>query len=353
MTLLLERPRAVPRGWTDAEWEKLLNALTRRRLLTGVLGLGALALLPACGDEEEDSTATTNPNAGFPRTIQHALGETIIPTRPRRIVTTNDTEPLDCLLAIGLRPILYGFTDGYGLGGLTPWVQALGVEGVERFHNLERAPDVELIAAAQPDLILDTWTDEDLYQQLSGIAPTLVIKNTDNVPWQDVQRMIGQATGEEQAAEQAIAATEAVIPEQASRLEAFAGQTVAIAYQFFDEILINGAEVAIGRLVEQLGLTVQAPDPANITFLSLEQWQNVDGSDLIVSPEFFATDIEQQEASALFRSLPAVQNGHYVMLPVEVSQATYLESTLSVRWVMPRLTDALIEAAEGRGRQLN
>lgn len=268
-------------------------------------------------------------------------------------MTTNDTEPLDFLLAIGLRPVLYGFTDGYGLGGLTPWVQAAGLDGVERFDNLEREPDVELIAAAQPDLILDTWTSEDLYRQLSAIAPTLVIKNTDNEPWQSVQRMVGQATGNETAAEQAIAETEAVIPEQAQRLAAFAGQTVAIAYQFFDEILISGAEVAIGRLVEQLGLTVQAPDPANITFLSLEQWQNVDGSDLLVSPEFFAADIESQEAGALFRSLPAVRNGHYVVLPVEVSQATYLESTLSVRWVLPKLADALLQAAEGNGKQLS
>jgi len=133
----------------------------------------------------------------------------------------------------------------------------------------------------------------------------------------------------------------------------FADLTVIIAYQFFDELLINGAQVAIGRLIEQLGLTVEAPDPANITFLSLEQWQSVDGPDLIISPEFFGEDIAKQEESPLFRSLPAVRNGHYVVLPVEVSQAAYLESTLSVRWVLPNLADAIIEAAEGRGRQLS
>ena len=374
----------------------LASALTRRRLLLGGVALGAFALLPGCGGDDEESTATadteptpvanddptstdaaaeptattaataeptataaedaTEPNGSsgaFPVIIEHPLGETTIPAQPQRIVTTNDTEPLDCLLAMGVKPVLYGFTDGYGLGGLTPWVEAIGVSGVESFDNLERQVDLELIAAGQPDLILDTWTAKDVYQQMSAIAPTLVIKNDDNVPWQDVQRMVGLATGYEQAAEDAIADTEAIIPEQAARVAQFADLTVIIAYQFFDELLINGAQVAIGRLIEQLGLTVEAPDPANITFLSLEQWQSVDGPDLIISPEFFGEDIAKQEESPLFRSLPAVRNGHYVVLPVEVSQAAYLESTLSVRWVLPNLADAIIEAAEGRGRQLS
>lgn len=362
----------APGSGAGPRWSRLDRRLTRRGLLGSGLALGMAAALAGCGgDDDDDATATSEPTgaadagaeptateeaitaddggAGFPVTITHALGETEIPARPERIVTTNDTEPLDCLLAMGVKPVLYGFTDGYQLGGLTPWVEEIGVEDVERYDNLTREPDVERIAAARPDLILDTWTPENLYQQLSGVAPTLVIKAADNTPWQDLQRMVGEATGYIEESEQAIAETEAVIAEQVERMRDYAGTTVAIAYQFFDELLINGKDVSIGRQLDQLGLTVLAPADEEITFLSLEQWVEVADADIIVSPEFFGDDITKQEANELFLSLEQVQSGRYVVLPNVISQATYLESALSIRWVMSRLADAVIEAIEGRG----
>jgi hypothetical protein len=39
-------------------------------------------------------------------------------------------------------------------------------------------------------------------------------------------------------------------------------------------------------------------------------------------------------------------------LPLDIARAGYVESTLSVRWVAPRLAAAAIEAAEGRGKPL-
>ena len=161
--------------------------------------------------------------------------------------------------------------------------------------------------------------------------------------------MVGEATGYIEESEQAIAETEAVIAEQVERMRDYAGTTVAIAYQFFDELLINGKDVSIGRQLDQLGLTVLAPADEEITFLSLEQWVEVADADIIVSPEFFGDDITKQEANELFLSLEQVQSGRYVVLPNVISQATYLESALSIRWVMSRLADAVIEAIEGRG----
>lgn len=307
---------------------------------------------------EQEATSTTEQTATkesgtFPITVQHALGETTIPALPERIVAVKDTEPLDSLLAIGLKPVLYGYTDGYQLGRLSSWVQEIGIEDVDRFDNLERAePDVELIAAANPDLILDVWTAPEVYDQLSGVAPTVVLRNSDNTPWQDVQRLTGKVTGRVDEAEQAIQETESVTAEQAERAAPHAGKTVAIAYEFFGDLLINGAEVAIGRLVEQLGFTVQAPNPAEITFLSLEQWQTVKDADIIMTPEFIHDDLVKQEQNPLFLSLPQVHDGHYIVLPAEVSQSVYLESALSIRWGLPQMTDALIAAAEGKGKKL-
>ena len=262
-----------------------------------------------------------------------------------------DEEPLETLLAMGVRPVLYGFTNHYGIA-VTPWMQAAGIDEIEQFDNQDWAPDIELIASAAPDLILDSWTEPEVYERLTGVAPTIVLRVDDASTWEQVQRLVGQAVGMEDEAERAIAETEAVFPEQIERLKDYADRRVTIAYRFFDEILINGAETPIGRIVARLGLTVDAPDPAAISSLSIERWNEVDDADILLAPQFFLEDLDVQETGPLFRRLPAVQDGRYVVLPVEVARAGYIETTLSVRWVVSRIADAIIEAAEGRGKRL-
>jgi ABC-type Fe3+-hydroxamate transport system substrate-binding protein len=167
-----------------------------------------------------------------------------------------------------------------------------------------------------------------------------------------VQRLVGQATGREAEVDRAIKETEEVIASQAARVKQFANRTVTVAYQFFDQFLINGADISISRLVIQLGLTIKSPDQTKISELSLEQIRMVEDADILLSPEFFAKDMDQLEANPLFKTLPAAQNGRYVRLSVEVARASYLESALSVRWVVPQIADAIIAAAEGRGKKL-
>lgn len=352
MTVLAPRRNPLAEaGWTAAEIAALRAALTRRRLIGGGLALGAANLLAACGGAAP--TATANPNAGYPRTVSHALGDTVIATKPARIATLNDAETLDNVLALGLKPILYGQTGSYGVV-VPPWIAATGYAGVDSFDAARGVPlDFERIASVGPDLVLGSWIAGDPYQKLSGIAPTLVIKDNDLTPWQEVQRLVGRATGREAAADAVIAETEAIIAAQAARLKALAGRAVTVAYQFFDQFLINGAAISISRLVTRLGLTIKAPDQAKISMLSLEQIRAVEDADILLSPIFIQADLEKQESNPLFRTLPAVRAGRYLPLSVEVARASYLESALSVRWVIPQLADALLAAAEGKGKRLD
>jgi ABC-type Fe3+-hydroxamate transport system substrate-binding protein len=93
--------------------------------------------------------------------------------------------------------------------------------------------------------------------------------------------------------------------------------------------------------------------PTNeLTTFSLEQMNRYEGADILLSPWFFPEDQEAMESNPLFRSLPAVQQGRYMPLLLDIAQAGYIESTLSVRWVVPLLAGAIIEAAEGRGKRV-
>ena len=337
-------------GESDA-WRS--QQFTRRRMAGGLAALAVLGKIELSWAQGTPAAGTPG-TAGFPITISHAFGETVIPAPATRIALTNDLEGLDSVLALGMEPVAVAFTGGY-IGALSPWAIAAGAEDVATFETAGAAIDFEAFAAAQPDLILATWIDQDTYDILSSIAPTLVIKNADVTTWQDIQLMVGAATGRTAQAEQKVAETEALIAGQKDRLVPYLDQTVAVAYFWFDEFLVNGKTAPISRILDAFGMTVISPGVAavgEIDMLSIEQVRQVEEANILIAPDFVAEQTAAQEANILYRALPAVQNGGYVVLSPEMAQALYTESALSMQWAIPRLVDAVIAAAEGEGKRL-
>jgi iron complex transport system substrate-binding protein len=324
-----------------------IEDITRREFMFSALGA---ALLIACGDDD-GGDAPSDAESGFPRTVSHGLGETTIPAKPERIAATADRDQLEVLLAMGVKPVFYGFSGDYEVSA--PWVSADSIDGIDNSAMPSPfEPDLEAIAAASPDMIIDAWADETIYESLTAIAPTVEIKVSETTSWREAQRLAGQACGTEDAAEAAISATEAEIGKHAERLAPHSDLKVALAFQSLDEfVMLNGNEIG-ARIVAELGMTVlSTPDGVGGRF-SLEQiGELLNGTDIVLSLDY--GDLEAQEANPLFRQVPAVQAGRYIAVPYEVAAACYQESTLSLRWAAGPVADALIEAAEGRGKQLS
>lgn len=332
------------------------DRLSRRRLMSAAAFL-ALAAAPRVASAQATPVASPAADASaFPVTIAHAFGETTISSLPERIVLTDENAALDSLLALGVRPAGMMIGGGY-IGELAPWAVAAGADTIPVIPGTPDGEiDFEAIAAAQPDLILTSWATQDTYDTLSTIAPTIVYKASDSETWQDIQRTAGQATGRRAQAEAVIAETEAVIAAQQPRLEPYRDLTVAVAYFWFDQFLVNGQDAPIGRILAAYGLDVVSPgsaDAGSIDMLSLEQVNVVDGAKVLIAADFLPDQTAAQEANALFRALPAMQRGGYILLPPEMAQALYLESSLSTQWAVPRLVDAVIAGAEGKGKRLS
>lgn len=333
--------------------------MTRRRLVSAAAASVLVAMPRSVGAQATPvATPVGVPVAdatAFPVTITHSYGETTIPALPERIVLTSEAEGLDSLLALGVMPAGMIFSGGY-IGALAPWAIQAGAEDVPLIESLaEGEIDYEAIAAAQPDLILTTWPDETIYETLSSIAPTLVIKSSDATTWQEIQRMVGEATGRSAQAEEVIAETEATIASQEERLQPYLDKQVAVAYFWFDQFFVNGKDAPIGRELAAYGMNVISPGTAaagEIDVLSLEQINTIEDADILIAADFLPDQTAAQEANGLYRALPAVQNGSYILLPPEMAQALYIESSLSMRWAIPRLVDAVIEGAEGKGKRL-
>jgi iron complex transport system substrate-binding protein len=280
------------------------------RRATGVLAVVAALTLTACGGtaESADSSAPAADDA-FPRTVAHAMGETEIPARPERVVVL-DTGELDTALSLGVTPV----------GAVTTAVSeeflsylAEDAEGVEVVGTIAE-PNLEEIAALQPDLILSNKTrHEELYDELSQIAPTVFAERVGAV-WKENFLLDAEALGLEEEAAEALAEYEDAAARLGESIGDPAGTTISAMRFVEGTIRVYTAESFIGTVLADIGLEQLQLDTADTpTFaeLSLEELTRADADILLYSS--YGPDAESGEASALagplWSRLNAVQQG--------------------------------------------
>jgi iron complex transport system substrate-binding protein len=156
-------------------------------------GLLVVAAPAACSSHKPAPTGTGGSQAV---TISHVFGETTVPEPPKRVVSAGFTEQ-DDLLALGVVPIAITNWFGDQPFAVWPWAREKLGNAKPVVLNLDNGIRVRQIAGLKPDLIVatDAGVDEDTYQKLSAIAPT--IPQSDGYaffePWKEQATAIGQA----------------------------------------------------------------------------------------------------------------------------------------------------------------
>lgn len=218
-------------------------------------------------------------NSGYPKTLQHPLGEIVIPEKPQRIISLEAAQITDSLIALGHPPIA---SATYGLAGAAEpeaWPPAIRARALElQIPSIGTSHDLSLetIAVLDPDLIIAfPGQAEVLYRRLSLMAPVLVIE-----PGRDFRpglQKIAEALEVEQKAEVLIDELEA---QQEKIRQAYEGAEIGIIRprQFFTQLYGPGSNA--GRLLTEAGLTVVQPfegvsitpdSPGAINDVSLER----------------------------------------------------------------------------------
>jgi iron complex transport system substrate-binding protein len=156
-------------------------------------GLLVFAAPAACSSHKPPPASTAG---GGPLTVTHAFGETTIPEPPKRVVSAGFTGQ-DDLLALGIVPVAVTAWFGDQPFGVWPWAQSKLGNAKPVVLNLDNGIQVKQIAGLKPDLIVatDAGLDQDTYQKLAAIAPTLAQSDGDAFfePWKDQAKAIGQA----------------------------------------------------------------------------------------------------------------------------------------------------------------
>jgi iron complex transport system substrate-binding protein len=170
----------------------MLEQWSRRKFLRAgaAAGLLVVATPPAC------SSHKSAPAGGGAVTITHAFGETTVPEPPKRVVSAGFTGQ-DDLLALGVVPIAVTNWFGDQQFGVWPWARTELGNAKPVVLNLDNGIQLQRIAGLKPDLIVatDAGVDEDTYQKLTAIAPTIPQSDGDAFfePWKDQATAIGRA----------------------------------------------------------------------------------------------------------------------------------------------------------------
>lgn len=176
------------------------------RPFVSVLAVGVVLAVSGCGGDAGGGNASADERGAAEApttvTVDHAMGTAEVPCTPKRVVTLGQGQT-DSVLALGVTPV----------GVVQPWTDDWYdylPEEVEQAEvvGTELEPDLEAIAALQPDLILGSkLRHEALYPQLSQIAPT-VFSETIGVAWKDNVSLWAQALCREDEGEAILAAYE-------------------------------------------------------------------------------------------------------------------------------------------------
>ncbi|MFD1815475.1 ABC transporter substrate-binding protein [Rhodococcus gannanensis] len=221
------------------------------RVLIGAIA--ATVALSACGGGDDDASA----EASSTRTIAHAHGSTEVPDAPQRVVVLEPVQ-LDTSIALGVIPV-----GAAVLSEATGVPAYLGDEASSvATAGTVAAPNVEKIAALQPDLIIGTETRHaDLYDQLAAIAPTVYMASQSD-PWQDNVRFVADTLGKGSDAQ-------GLLDDYTTRCDEVAaehhtdGKTAQLIRPRDDVLTLYGPTSFAGSTLECAGFTIPPRDWEN------------------------------------------------------------------------------------------
>ncbi len=320
------------------------------------LATAAALVLTACGGDDDsgaDSGAggSSSSSGAFPVTVETAFGDVTIDEEPAVVVALGWSDA-ETALALGVQPVAASDWLGFGGEGVGPWAEGLYDEAPELVETLE--PALEAIAALEPDLILDTRSsgDQDRYDALSSIAPTVGIpEGAENylTSWQQQLELVGQALGRTDEAEELTAELQQRIDDAAAEHPGFDGTEVAVAAytsQGFGAYVRGDGRV---DFMEALGFVnseaVQAEAGRNFFIpVSDEQVSLLDAELTVVFP--ISVEASEITDNPLWATLPSAQQGHAVVLEDETvvnafSSASVLGIGYALDNAVPLFADAL------------
>jgi iron complex transport system substrate-binding protein len=251
------------------------------------------------------------------RTITHELGETKLTGKPVRIVAL-EFSFVQALDSLGITPV--GITDDNQPDRIE---QNLGKKIEYSSVGTRLEPNLELISALQPDLIIaDERRHGAIYEQLSAIAPTIVLNSWDGT-YKDIKDAvvtIADAVGDKAKGEKVVAEHDARIAAIAAKIPADNNRKFMLAVATADNWSLHTSDSFSGSIFTAIGVetAIKADKPVE-SGVGLERLVAVNPDVLLVATDPGGTIFDRVQDNSAWKAIAAVKNN----LVFEVNRNQY------------------------------
>lgn len=263
-------------------------------------------LVVGCSSKDTEKKESKNSNDSK-IAIEHELGTTEIQNVPENIVVL-EYSFVDALAALDVKPI--GIADDNKKNIL---IQPIAEKvGTYTSVGTRSQPNLEVISSLKPDLIIaDLKRHKATYEQLSKIAPTIVLKSLESSYDENISafKTIAKAINKEEVAETRLKEHNELISELRSKAAFDETKKVLLAAVREDSFNAHGSTSFTGALLEKIGLknAVQKSDSAYAE-MTLEQLVQVDPDVLFLMRTSDQTLVDEWQKNTLWNGLKAVKS---------------------------------------------
>ena len=309
-----------------------LSKNTKIKLMT-ILALSLTVV--GCANEEkpnEDSNAQIEQEnqQGYPMTIKHAFGETVIKEKPENVASIGWANQ-DTALALGVVPV--GFSEAtfgpVSEDGLNPWTQEKFSELTDEkpvvYKDATGVIDFEAISNSNPDVILAGYhgfTEED-YKLLSEIAPVIAYPELAwGTPWREQILINSKGMGMEEEGEAYVKELEALIENKKAEYPEIKDVTGAFIWVDSSDLssfyLYTPKDTRAGYLTD-LGIEFPKELADKVSKDAFFETISAENVDLLNDLDILVTygdekSLEAMQNDPMFSTIPAVKNGAVALI---------------------------------------
>ena len=247
--------------------------------------------------------------------ITDVRGEVEIPAKPQRIVDLSGNS--DILSILGYKVVGTANSDAYDYKKFPTYLEDT-LKGAKILgYSMQDTMDVEAIMSLNPDLIVISTVQEKMYDQLSKIAPTVMIK-LEALDWKEDVKALAKVFNKEEAAKTWLESYDKKSKEAGEKIKnAYGKDTTYLAFlasggQFY---VFDGAGFG-SVLYQDMGLSkpIGMPAQSNISLpvVTYEGLASIKADYIFVIGT--DEDLKVLGGNAIWNSLPAVKEGKIIKL---------------------------------------
>jgi iron complex transport system substrate-binding protein len=266
----------------------------------------------ASGDSAETSASASDNKQ---RVVKSTNGDIRIPTEPKRVIGLSVVYP-EFLYALGVTPVaVQNYHQDF------PSYLEEGLKDALK-TGIAETPNFEAILSAKPDLIIaPVWWSEKDYEQLSKIAPTVLLPQRDH--WREELLDIAEVLDKKEQAEQVIEDLHQQEADAKAKLDTLVGnETVMYMMIMADQLIIYGENIDRGSFIHKvLGLSPVKEFPQNekSISISLEKIPDYNPDHIILqlddeSNEKVQNRYKEMLDSSLWKNMTAVKKNQIYMM---------------------------------------